>query len=258
MVPFTIASIAALALAGVQGGQDEFKWHGKVPSGGAIEIRGINGSIHAAGTSGGEVEVAAKKHARKSDPAEVEIKVVEHSRGVTICAIYPSRRASRPNECLPGGGGHNETRDNDVEVDFEVRVPAGVRLVGATVNGEVSAESLDADVEATTVNGGVIVSTRGLVEAATVNGSITATMGRADWKGPLEFTTVNGAITLTLPSGVGAELRAETVNGSIDSDFPVTVQGRVNPSRLRGTIGEGGRELSLTTVNGSIRLRKAS
>jgi hypothetical protein len=46
------------------------------------------------------------------------------------------------------------------------------------------------------------------------------------------------------------------VNGSVESDFPITVRGRMNPRSLRGRIGEGGRDLDLTTVNGSIRLLK--
>jgi hypothetical protein len=43
----------------------------------------------------------ATKHGRRSDPAEVEIEVVEHAGGVTICAVYPSP-GSRPNECRQG------------------------------------------------------------------------------------------------------------------------------------------------------------
>jgi DUF4097 and DUF4098 domain-containing protein YvlB len=60
---------------------------------------------------------------------------------------------------------------------------------------------------------------------------------------------------------VSTRFRADTVNGSIDSDFPVTVNGRVSPRRLRGVIGESAsppRELLLSTVNGDIRLRRAS
>jgi hypothetical protein len=34
------------------------------------------------------------------------------------------------------------------------------------------------------------------------------------------------------------------------------VIGRLGPRRLNGTIGSGGRRLELSTVNGSIRLRR--
>jgi DUF4097 and DUF4098 domain-containing protein YvlB len=68
---------------------------------------------------------------------------------------------------------------------------------------------------------------------------------------------VNGGITLALLAGIGADLEARTVNGSIQSDFPITVSGRMNPRRLAGRIGQGGRMLDVETVNGSIRLRTA-
>ena len=65
---------------------------------------------------------------------------------------------------------------------------------------------------------------------------------------------MNGGITLTLPSVFDAELSADTLNGSIAADFPISVTGQMTPRRLRGTIGNGGHELKLSTVNGSIRL----
>src|SRR2546422_4855498 len=59
-------------------------------------------------------------------------------------------------------------RDNDVTVDFTVRVPAGVRFLGKTVNGEVEAAVGSSDVEAITVNGSIRISTTGYAEAQTV------------------------------------------------------------------------------------------
>jgi hypothetical protein len=219
-------------------------------------IKGINGGIEATGGSS-EAEVRAVKTSRRSDTSGVEIKVLEHADGVTICAVYPTPSdASKPNECRPGEGGRMNTRDNDVQVKFIVRVPAGVKLVARTVNGGIDASGLDADAQAQTVNGSVKLSTRGRAEAGTVNGSIDASMGRADWDGKNEFKTVNGAIHLDLPSDFSAEVSAKTVNGDIETDFPLTVKGRFSRRSLQGTVGSGGRDLELETVNGSIQLRK--
>jgi len=234
---------------------DDFHWKGRIPAGQTIEIRGINGSIRAASGSGPEVEVTAVKHARKSDPEEVKIEVVTHGGGVTICAVYPARHG-RTNSCEPGGHGHNDMEDNDVSVEFTVTVPNGVRLVAATVNGDVGADNLGAEVEASTVNGSIDVATRGAAEATTVNGSIRVRMG-AVMTGDASFTTVNGNIAVSFPSGLACNFEANTVNGSIESAFPVTVTGRMKPTSMRGTIGAGGKELKLTTVNGSIQLMKS-
>jgi hypothetical protein len=248
----------ALLLPGTAAAQesDEWSWAKTVAAGKAIEIKGVNGAIVATGAPGAEVRVRAEKSARKSDVSEVEIVVLEHAGGVTICALYPSGNG-RANECQPGERGRNNVRDNDVRVDFEVQVPRGVQLVARTVNGEVRATGLQSDVEAYTVNGNVETSTSGIVNAQTVNGSIDARMGRADWREELNLETVNGSISLELAGDLNADVVASTVTGGIETDFPLTVTGRFGPKRLAGTIGSGGRELHLSTVNGSIEIRRA-
>ena len=252
MLLFTL--VAALPAAA----QDSWSWRKAVPTGRAIEIKGINGDVSATAASGNQVEVIARKTARRSDTETVKIEVVEHAGGVTICALYPTPRGERENECLPGARGRSSTRDNDVNVDFEVRVPQGVLFTGRTVNGSVRATGLTADAIATTVNGSVRVSTTGLAQANTVNGSITVRMGRANWNDELHFETVNGAITLELPDELNADVAASTVNGSLSSDWPMTVRGRWGPKHMNGKIGNGGRQLALETVNGDIELRKAN
>jgi len=250
------AGAALLAGSSLIRAQADFQWRGRLASGQTIEIKGVNGSVRAVAANTNEVEVTAARSARRSDPASVRIEVVPHAGGVTICAVYPDVAGREPNRCEPGPGGHSNTRDNDVNVQFTVRVPTGVAFVGRTVNGGVEAVSLDSDAEGYTVNGSVKLSAAGLVHAGTVNGSITATAGRADWSDTAAFKTVNGDVTLTVPPTLNAELRAETVNGRIETEFPITVTGSISPRRLRGTVGSGGRELSLATVNGSIHLLK--
>ena len=252
-----IVSLTMLVGAAQAAAQTDFQWHSRLATGQTIEIKGINGDVRATASSSGEVEVTATRSARRSNPADVRIEVVPHAGGVTICAVYPTVPGRQPNRCEAGGEGRSNTRDNDTVVHFDVRVPYGIGFVGRTVNGEINAESLQGDAEAHTVNGSVRVATTGLAVASTVNGSVNVTMGRADWPNGASFKTVNGGITLTLPSIFDAELRAEVLNGSITSDFPVTVTGQVSPRRLRGRIGNGGHELDLSTVNGSIKLLKA-
>ena len=251
-----LAPLAVGLLPVLASGAESFRWQGRVGAGQAIEVKGVNGRIEAEPASGSEVEVRAVKRARRSDPESVDVRVVEHGGGVTICAVYPTPDGQRPNECAPGEGGRMSTRDNDVQVDFIVRVPAGVNFVGRTVNGEIEARGLPADAEAHTVNGGVVVEAAGHTVGRTVNGSIEARMGRADWTGEAEFRTVNGTITLELPAGTGADVDARTVNGGIQTDFPLQVTGRVSRRRMSGTIGGGGRKLTLETVNGAIHLRR--
>jgi hypothetical protein len=252
-----VAVLAAALAAASAAAADDFRWQGTVVRGAAVEIKGVNGAITATGAPGSTVEVTAVKKGRRSDPAQVKVEVVEHAGGVTICAVYPSTGA-QANTCAPGKGGHIGSRDNDVQVAFDVKVPAGVRFVGRTVNGAVSASGIGADAEAETVNGSVDLDATGTARGSTVNGGITARFCRADWDGALKLSTVNGSIELSLPEGLSAEVKATTVNGSIETDFPISVTGKVSRRSLNGTIGSGGRQLELGTVNGGITLRKAA
>jgi hypothetical protein len=249
--------VAALSLAAGAAAQSDFQWRGQLAPGDTIEIKGVNGGIRAVAARGPDVEVTATKTARRSNPNDVRIEVVPRTGGVTLCAVYPDVPGREPNRCEPGGGGSSHTKDNDTSVQFTVHVPAGVGFIGRTVNGDVDANALQGDVEGSTVNGSVRLTTTGRALGKTVNGSVTAAMGRADWPEGAKFTTVNGAVSLTLPASLNANLKAQTVNGDIASDFPIASTNAVNRRRIEGTIGSGGYPLDITTVNGGITLHRA-
>jgi hypothetical protein len=230
--------------------QEKFQWSGTVSAGGQVEVLGVNGSIVAEGYEGSEVVVEAVKSGRKQAPETVRIDIVEHSGGVTVCALYPGDG----NVCAPGGGKMN-VKNNDVKVEFVVRVPASLDFVGRTVNGNVRGEALPGDARAATVNGDVAVEAAGWVAAKTVNGGIDVAMG-SDPEGDLEFATVNGDIRLRLPDGFDAQVDARWLNGGIDSEFPVELSGRPRARHATAMLGTGGHELEIETVNGTIRLSR--
>jgi hypothetical protein len=246
---------------------DEFRWNGNIAPGLAIEVKGINGEINAEPTSGSEVQVVASKRSKRSDVNSVQIKVQQHAGGVTICALYPNDEGKYPTDCMgensskdnnEGSGSENgSARNNDVRVDFTVRVPDRVGFVAKTINGGISATSLTGNVVTKTINGSIKISTSGYAEASTINGEIVARINDANWPKSLTFKTLNGEINLDLPRSVNASVDAQTLNGTINSDFPLEVTNQKGKKFVRGTIGSGGRELFLKTLNGSINLRIA-
>lgn len=269
---FLTASCATLpAGASGQSTAEPFLWTGSLGSGGQLEIKGINAVIHVTPASGSTARVEAQRVARRrGNPEEVEIVVLEHSRGVTICAVPPSS-GSRRNECAPGDEGRLNSRNNDVRVDFEIELPRGAAFRGRTANGGITVEGATGPVRAYSANGNIDIdgaasaiarSTNGSIrirsageaDARTTNGRITAEISRLDPTGdPLEFTTTNGSVSLRLPEGSDASLVARTTNGRIESDIPVTI-GSAGRRRLAGQIGDGGREIHLRTTNGSIHI----
>ncbi|MFN7931769.1 MAG: DUF4097 family beta strand repeat-containing protein [Bryobacteraceae bacterium] len=214
----------------------DFQWNGSLPPGQTLEVKGINGAVRVVEAASPGIAVKATRTARRDDPNAVRIEVVPHAGGITICAVYPSPDRSKPNECKPGEAGRTAVKENDVEVAFEVELPAGLHLVAKTVNGAVEARRISGDVKAQTVNGRVVVEAKGNVEAR----------------------TVNGGITLNLAEGSNAALSASVVNGRIESELPLTVKHKVSRRVVNATIGHGGKELKLQTVNGSIRIRRSS
>lgn len=237
--------------------QSDFHWSGTLNPGQTLEIKGVSGSIHAELGAGNMIEVSALKTAKRSDPASVRVEVMPSAAGITICSVYPTE-GTLTNDCQPGSGGHSSTRDNDVVVDYTVKLPPGVRFAPRTVNGSVIATGLRSDVDASSVNGNVRIQTTGLAHAKSVNGSIEAAMGLAYWNGSLEFKTVNGSIDLTLPAGTNAEVHTSSMSGSLVSDFPLTMNGQLEGKgkRMDGRIGAGGPDLTLSTVNGAITLHQ--
>jgi hypothetical protein len=249
-------------------GPDDFRWQGRINSGQAIEIKGVRGNIRAEAASGNEVEVVATKGGPNGAANKVSIKVLEHGQGVTICAVYPTIDPNQPYVCRPGieeaGDGQRDLdnlgliffRNNEVRVDFTVRVPAGIRFVGRTLKGEVEASSLKSDIDAFTVNGNVRVSTDGNVRARSMTGSIDASLAGTNWTRPIDLQTVNGDIVVALPTGANTSVRGETSSGRIMTDFPLTVEKSLRLRRVNGVIGSGGGTLSLKTMTGSIKLQR--
>ena len=68
--------------------------------------------------------------------------------------------------------------------------------------------------------------------------------------------TSDGGVEARLPQDFAAELYAHTGDGHIQLDMPVTVNGSIERSRIRGKLNGGGPLLEITTGDGSIRIGK--
>jgi DUF4097 and DUF4098 domain-containing protein YvlB len=57
------------------------------------------------------------------------------------------------------------------------------------------------------------------------------------------------------PNDYSAHLVAETVNGGISVDFPITVQGKIR-NHIDTNIGQGGATVQFQTVNGGVEINR--
>lgn len=257
------AALAALLLVlpaslSAQDRQNEraFTLSERLPAKEWVRVRNVNGEIRVSPSSSDKVEITATKSWRRGDPAEVRIVRQKTSDGgILVCAFWTENATCSED----GYSSHNEgrSRNNDVVVDFDVRVPKGVRVGVWSVNGQVSVDGATDEVVAGSVNGTVDASSSGgPVTASSVNGNVHARMGKLTGDGDLNFSTVNGSVVAEFGTDIDADIELSTVNGRFQTDWPVTITGRVDPRHLRATVGKGGRRIKLTTVNGNVELRK--
>ena len=112
----------------------------------------------------------------------------------------------------------------------------------------------EAQMELETSNGRITLSDiDGSVSAKTSNGSITFA-GSLEPESRNSLRTSNGDVDLTLVNTSGIKLDAETGNGKISSELPITITGRSNDGQLTGDIDDGSSSLKIRTSNGDITI----
>jgi hypothetical protein len=161
-------------------------------------------------------------------------------------------------------------------VDLSVQVPRGTSLQLKSVNSkQITVENVDGDIEANCTNGRVVLTNvSGSVVAHSLNGGITATLDRVRGDKPMSFSTLNGNIDVTLPADVKARLKFKVDNGEVFTDFDMKTEApskatveepkterrgryRISVDRtVYGTVNGGGAEISFTSLNGRVYLRK--
>jgi hypothetical protein len=263
----------------------------RVTANGSVGIFTSNGTITVTEGSGASVEYRAEKE--RGDVEDIGFVVLRSASGVTICAVYDEDDECREDGMETNRRRNWRNWRDRARVNITVSVPRGIRLHASSGNGEVSVtaaasearvgsgngrvrvsgvrgevrassgngqvtvEDAGGPVQASSGNGDVRISAvSGPVNASSGNGDIIVTMDKLSGNDDMEFTSGNGRIELTVPADFSADVEASTGNGRITTDFPIRIIGRISPTRLRGTIGDGGRRLRMTTGNGAMEIRK--
>ena len=146
--------------------------------------------------------------------------------------------------------------DDDVEIDYTLKVPPTVSLDMNTVNGRIATKGVEGETRAVTVNGSIDLENAGTheVAAVTVNGRVRAKFTRS-FQGA-RFKTVNGGVEASLPQSASFNVNLSQVNGDFEAAFPLNIHSNPGSRRVSGDVNGGEHELKIVTVNGDIELSR--
>ncbi len=235
-----------------------------------IRARTESGAIRF--TSTGSRAILEPAAGRRCDDGRYEVTVPA---GARVSASSWSGSVS-----LRGVRGDADTHTQSADVTVR---DAGGRLDVETLSGDVTVQGVASDASIRTVSGDVMLTgARGDVELESVSGDLTmrdvvakqvrthTTSGDVSFAGAIqgdgryEFDTHSGDIHLLLPPDVGAQLSISTFNGTINSDFPITLRagehgiGAAQAKRLNFTLGQGSARIVAGTFSGEITLSSSA
>ena len=75
---------------------------------------------------------------------------------------------------------------------------------------------------------------------------------------PVEARNAKGDVELTVPTNVGAELKVQTRNGDIESEYPAPSFDGPGSKTASFRIGDGGNKINLSAENGDISIKKGA
>jgi Toastrack DUF4097 len=245
----TLAAAPTAALA--QGG--DFQWSRAEPAGTMVSVHDITGDVTFRPGSGSTVDVTARRHGSDADVYTV---VKEYDKHVVVCVLYRDT-----DESCDEDGAHMHSHDRhwgrQASMDVTVQLPTSMLADARTVSGDIEIDGAHGDVRAASVSGDLTLRNLNAtaVRATTVSGDVNAAVTALAGDGELVFRSVSGDVTVAMPANLDADFSMSTVSGDLDTDFPLTLNGRMGQRSIRAQIGKGGRRFSVSTVSGDVRLR---
>ncbi len=234
---------------------------------GSLDLGLINGFIHVVGYSGKDVVIDAVSRPRTTSQNEERgntsgMRRIPTGNGLDISA------EEKNNRVRVNASSHQKP------VNLTIKVPQRFSLKLSTINnGDITVENVNGELEINNVNGPIeLTNISGSAVANTINGDLKATFRDVSANAPMAFSTLNGRIDVTLPASAKANMKLKSDRGDIFSDFDIAID-KNQPKATRSTqtgmykvsvddwvygkINNGGPEVMMKSMQGSIYVRKA-
>jgi DUF4097 and DUF4098 domain-containing protein YvlB len=127
-----------------------------------------------------------------------------------------------------------------------------------TGDGAIDGSDLDGKCDATSGDGRIRLTGRfDVLRAKSGDGSVdVGALHGSKLDSSWNIASGDGSVDVALPADLPVDIDASTGDGHISSDIPVTVEGIMSKSRLRGKMNSGGRTLIIHTGDGAIHLKQ--
>jgi DUF4097 and DUF4098 domain-containing protein YvlB len=217
------SSRLSLTIEPVRGRVGDSRFEVTVPVGVRVIARSRSGDVSVRGTKGPV----------QAESSSGDVEVADATDRIVIESISGDLRASQLN---------GEVRASSVSGTIEIR----------EVTGDIRAETTSGDVS-------LLVATSRNVVVTTVSGEIEYD-GTIDASGRYEFHAHSGDVRLEIPENTSAAFSVETFNGSLDTEFPLTLQPgqrtTSRPRRYEFTLGSGSARVIAESFSGDIVLAR--
>ena len=272
-----ICSIALLTAAAVAADtRKEYKY--TVGSGATVNVVNQFGSVSLRPASGNQVLIVATTHSNK-----VEADCDQMGNRIEVRTHFLEKAA-----------------EDDGKVDYEIQVPNGANVTAQVASGSIRAERIGGDVSlrsdtasleardisnahvhAHSVSGPITLAniSSGHVEVGTGSGKVAlnnvsgpsvtvnttsspiAYDGDFGNGGAYQFSSHSGPIEVVLPASSSVEVKAESMNGSVQNDFPLQkkMHSDFTPQAgksFQGYANSGSSSVQLHSFSGTIRVKK--
>jgi hypothetical protein len=227
---------------------DETRKSFELKPGARVEVVGINGKVEIQTSDTTTAEVYVQRTADSpSSLSRREMIIEQTSDGLLV----------RSKQNHVGLWGHLFGHDPKEEVT--IKAPRAIALALRGINGRVTTGDIDGPLEAKGINGRVELGQASeSAEISGINGNVVVGLKQLTERGA-RLSGINGGIELRLANGLNADLTTKGMNGSLRSDIPeVTVDKEDHGSRYSARIGTGGAPITLSGINGNVRLTRAN
>lgn len=230
--------------------RDEIRRSFELQPGARLDVQGFNGKVEIQTSDTRTAEVYVLRTAASKDSL---------SRREVIIEQTPTGLMVRSKEARHLGIWEHLFGGRNPKEEVTIKAPRAITLGIKGINGSVRTGDVDGPLEVKGINGRVELGAASqYAEIGGINGNVVVGLKELGERGA-RLSGINGGIELRLESGLNADLTTKAINGNVRSDISeVTVNKDEPGSRYSAHIGNGGAPITLSGINGNVRLTRGA